>query len=419
MARIGIVSPPTLGHINPFLTLGKELIERGHTVVFFQLEEMKQRIVNAGLDFHQIGKIIPYHSMDGIKQELGHRFGLDAMRYWRKRQMALFKVWFKDLPKALEEEGVELLLVDQSDATGSSIAEAENIPFVTVCLGLDMDWEESIPPFFSTWNYDTSQVSIHRNRIAMDEFVKDFISLFNLINNQRKDLRLENYNFYRNLYPVSPLAQIAQIPMFLDYPRREKPSHFYNVGPFVDTSPAEDFFPFEKRNGKPLVYISLGTILNLRPDIFNLVGSSFYDLDVQLVISLGNKDILLEQDALPPDSIIVNYAPQRKVLSQAKLCVTHGGLNTVMDALCNGVPVLVIPISFDQPGTAARVKHHGVGELIPYRSLCKEVINRIVKKMICSPEYYKNAAMMKNKFGKLSGTESAVKIIEKTILDYV
>jgi zeaxanthin glucosyltransferase len=419
MARIGIIAPPTLGHVNPLLTLGKELIKKGHTVVFFQLEEMKQHILDAGIEFHKIGRLIPSDTMQNMKQQLGQLAGLDAMRYWQKRQIGLFKVWFAELPGAFKKENVNFLLVDQSDATGSTIAEAKQIPYVTICMGLDMDWEKNIPPFFSPRQYDTSTAVLRGNKMAMTEFVKEFDPLFKSINDQRIKYNLPTYDPYKNMYPVSPYAQIAQMPSFLDYPRIEKPDHFYNVGPFIDDTPMDIPFPFEKLNGKPLVYISLGTILNMRPDIFNLVGASFKDIVVQLAISLGNKQVDLNMDIFPPETIIVSYAPQKEVLAKAKLCITHGGMNTVMDALSNAVPVLVVPISFDQPGTAGRMKYLNVGEYIQYKALSEVAINKTVKKIFSTKSYYENAAKMKEQFLQLNGKDQAINIIERTINEHI
>lgn len=419
MANIGIISPPTLGHVNPFLILGKELIKKGHKVVFFQLEEIKKNIVDAGLSYHRIGKLIPNNMMNSIQNELGQLSGLDAMLYWRKRQLVLFKVWFDELPKAIDSEKIEMLLIDQSDGVGATIADYKKIPYVTVSMGLDIDWEKSIPPFFLSREYDKSEFTMRSNKVAMDEFVKDFSPLFDIINTKREEFGLEKYDPYSNMYPVSPYAQIAQMPSFLDYPRLEKPSCFYNVGPFIDGEPEKIPFPFEKINGKPLVYISLGTILNVRPEIFNLMASSFEDVDVQLVISLGRKIPNLDVDIFPKGTIIVDYAPQREVLKNAKLCITHGGLNTVMDALANGVPVIVVPISFDQPGTAGRIKYYNLGEFIPFKSLTSNVINKTVKKIFTTKSYYDNALEVKSKFQQLNGKDKAISLIEKIIYQYV
>jgi zeaxanthin glucosyltransferase len=61
---------------------------------------------------------------------------------------------------------------------------------------------------------------------------------------------------------------------------------------------------------------------------------------------------------------MVNTAPQIELLKRAPLCITRAGLNTVLEALAQGVPIVAIPIGFDQPGVAARVAYHGVGEFV-------------------------------------------------------
>ncbi|SHM95498.1 glycosyltransferase [Flavobacterium chilense] len=418
MAKIGIISPPTLGHVNPFLILGSALIKRGHDVVFFQQIDMKDKIEKAGIRFCRLGKSLPLDSIKNVQQELGNRHGLNAMRFWMKQQIGLFKLWFVDLPKLVDLEKVDYMLVDQSDPVGACVAEYKNIPFITVCMGLDLDWEEEIPPFFLDWEYGNSEKLILRNKIGFKNFVKDFQPLFDYVNKKREEYKIPSYDYTKTLYPVSPIAQIAQLPEFLDYPRKHKSVVFHNVGPFVEnTNAVEISFPYEKLNRKPLVYISLGTILNMRSDLFEMIGESFSDINAQLVISTGNKLSAINTEILPEDSVICDYVPQRKVLERAVLCITHGGLNTVMDALSNGVPVLVIPISFDQPGTAARIKYKKVGEYIRYNALSKEVINETVKKIMNDPGYYERSGEMKRAFSELNGLETAISIIEKNIIE--
>ncbi|KXH79182.1 glycosyltransferase [Chryseobacterium kwangjuense] len=420
MAKIGIISPPTLGHVNPFLILGKALIKKGHDVVFFQQIDMKDKIEHAGITFRRIGKSLPTDSIKTVQKELGHKHGLEAMRFWMKQQIGLFKMWFIDLPKLIDHENLDCLLVDQSDPVGACVAEYKNIPFITVCMGLDLDWEEGIPPFFLDWEYGEDEKQIIRNKIGFKNFVRDFQPLFDYVNKKREEYQIPLYDYTKTLYPVSPVAQIAQMPEFLDYPRKHKPEIFYNTGPFIDEDPAADIgFPYEKLNGKPLVYISLGTILNMRSDVFEMIGESFSDINAQLLISTGNKTTEISTDVLPEDTIICEYVPQRKVLEKASLCITHGGMNTVMDALSQGVPVLVIPISFDQPGTAARIKYKKAGEFIKFSTLSKEMINETVKKIMNDPAYYEKAKEMKNAFSELNGLETAINIIEKKIKDHV
>ncbi len=416
MAKIGIVTPPTPGHINPFIYIGQELEEKGHSVVFFQFDEVKAKIEYAGLGFRPIGRnLVPTNAVKFIQKGLGHLHGLEAMKFWLKGQLALFKIWFRELPAAFEAEGIDFLLTDQSDSTAATVAEYMGIPFVSIAAGLNLDWEESLPPFFASWPYEDSPATRSRNKIAMDAFVKEFAPLFDCINKERVKHGLEPYDCKRHFYPVSPYGQLAQIPGFLDYPRKVLVPHFENVGPIRSKTISEVHFPYERLNNQPLVYFSLGTILNMRSDIFNMVARAFKGVDVQLVISLGNQYVDINADDIPDHAIVVDYAPQYELLSRASLCVTHGGLNTVMDALSQGVPTLAIPISFDQPGTSARLRHSGAGDFIPYQNLSTENVRKAVLRLLNDASYQEKAQELKQKFAKLNGRERAVEIIESII----
>lgn len=416
MARIGIITPPTVGHINPFLYIGKELQEKGHSVVFFQFNEVKARILAAGFDFHPIGLgKIPRNAVNYIQKGLGSRHGLDAMRFWLRGQLAQIRLWFLELPGALEEEGVDFAIVDQSDFTGATVADYMGIPYISVAVGLNLDWEESIPPFFTNWAYADTPAAHSRNRMGIEGFVREFAPLFECINKERIKHGLEPYDCRKNFYPVSPYAQLAQIPAFLDYPRQSSPACFENVGPIKNKYPSSLQFPYEKLNGKPLVYFSLGTILNLRADVFNMVARAFKNLDVQLAISLGNKCVDINPDDIPTGAIVVDYAPQFELLSRASLCVTHGGLNTVMDAVSQGVPTLAIPISFDQPGTSARLRYSGAGDYISVQHLTTEKVHEMAKRLLENKQYKERAIELSAQFKGLNGRERTVEIIESVL----
>lgn len=416
MARIGIITPPTVGHINPFLYIGKELQEKGHSVVFFQFNEVKARILAAGFDFHPIGLgKIPKNAVNYIQKGLGTRHGLDAMRFWLRGQLAQIRLWFHELPGALEAEKVDFAIVDQSDFTGATVADYMGIPYVSVAVGMNLDWEESIPPFFTNWAYEDSASAKRRNRMGIEGFVKEFAPLFDCINKERVKHGLPPYDCRKNFYPVSPYAQIAQVPAFLDYPRPAAPAHFENVGPIRNKYPSSLQFPYEKLNGKPLVYFSLGTILNLRADVFNMVARAFKNIDVQLAISLGNKCVDINPEDMPESAIVVDYVPQYELLSRASLCVTHGGLNTVMDAISQGVPTLAIPISFDQPGTAARLRYSGAGDYISVQHLSTEKVHEMAKSLLEESSYRQRAAELSTQFQALDGRARTVEIIESVI----
>ena len=83
------------------------------------------------------------------------------------------------------------------------------------------------------------------------------------------------------------------------------------------------------------------------------------------MIGLGGRADALRALALPGDPLIVSWAPQLALLERAQVCFTHAGLNTTLEALWHGVPLLAMPTGFDQPGVARRVQVAQCGLVVP------------------------------------------------------
>jgi UDP:flavonoid glycosyltransferase YjiC (YdhE family) len=83
--------------------------------------------------------------------------------------------------------------------------------------------------------------------------------------------------------------------------------------------------------------------------------------DLQLVLSIGNQIDPDQVGPAPSNAIIVRQAPQLELLQRSSVCITHAGLNTVLEALAQGVPQIAIPVTHDQPGVAARIANKQTG----------------------------------------------------------
>ena len=117
----------------------------------------------------------------------------------------------------------------------------------------------------------------------------------------------------------------------------------------------------------------MGTLQNNLQGTFRTIMDACAPLDVQVVLSLGGSALPeSELGEIPKNVILVPYAPQLELMARAKLCITHAGLNTALDALTYGVPLLAIPITNDQPGVAARIEATGTGETLPLDQLDAE-----------------------------------------------
>src|SRR5208283_1620143 len=97
---------------------------------------------------------------------------------------------------------------------------------------------------------------------------------------------------------------------------------------------------------------------------------------------------------LKGNPLALQYVPQLEILKKARLCITHAGLNTVLESLANAVPMVAIPITNDQPGVAARLAWTGAGEFIPSKKLTPSALRAAIQRVLGQPEYSRHAATM-------------------------
>ena len=110
----------------------------------------------------------------------------------------------------------------------------------------------------------------------------------------------------------------------------------------------------------PLVYVSFGSFLSVRADVQARVVAALRRMDVRVALAIGSGDRAVV-GALPSHWLVREYLPQVQLLRRAALAVTHGGNNSVTEALTCGVPMLVLPFSTDQFAGAAAVENAGLG----------------------------------------------------------
>jgi MGT family glycosyltransferase len=214
---------------------------------------------------------------------------------------------------------------------------------------------------------------------------------------------------------ASKLAVITQTPREFDFPGIPWPAQFHYAGPFHDDQGREPVaFPWEKLTGKPLIYASLGTLVNGLEQIYKTILAAVRRLpDVQVVLSVGKNVNPEDLGPVPSNTLVVHIAPQIELLKRAALCITHAGLNTALESLGQGIPMVAIPIAYDQPGVAARIAYHGVGEFIEIDDLTAEGLAELVLKVMKNPAYRNKALYFQNVIAKARGLDFAADTIEQ------
>jgi zeaxanthin glucosyltransferase len=190
--------------------------------------------------------------------------------------------------------------------------------------------------------------------------------------------------------------------------------HFHHVGPLRGRRPFPDF-RMPARDGRPLVYASLGTLQGGRARLFRRIAAAAKEVGAQLVIAHGGKLDAREIANLPGDPAVFDFVPQDEVLRHASLAVLNGGLNTVMDALAAGVPVAAIPIAFEQGAIAARLAHAGAGRRVGRRFLTAGRLAAAMQEVLATPAYAEAAKRIAAEIAGASGVARAADIVEAVL----
>lgn len=214
---------------------------------------------------------------------------------------------------------------------------------------------------------------------------------------------------------MSRLAHICQQPAAFDFPR-QLPAHVACVGPLHDVGARPPCpFPFDQLDGRPLVFASMGTLQNRQAEIFGSIAAACADLPVQLVISLGGGSEPESLGALAGNPLVVKYAPQLELLERAALCITHAGLNTALECLSYGVPMVALPITNDQPGVGARIAWHGVGECLPLQRLNVDELRQMIRRVLEAEAYTQNSRKMRDGIRRVPSVKLAADLTERAL----
>ena len=395
--------------------LALELQRRGHIVILFGVPDALAKVSSLNLTTLEIGTFdYPKGSIDSAYKTLGKltgkaglKFSIDFFR--RETQML-----FREAPQAIRKAKIDVLIIDQISSSMATVADYLDLPFVTVCNAMLINREPGVPPYSTHWAYSTTPWARLRNRLG--NALVDFLTrdLWQVIVEQRRYWNLPPYKKRGDAY--SPLAQVCQLPEAFDFPREHLPEHFHYVGRFQDPSGTEPItfdntdFPFEQLNGKPLIYASLGTLQNQRPEIFECIAKSCLSLDVQLVISLGNPKA--QSIELPGNPIIVPFAPHQKLIERSTVVVTHAGMNTVLTALGCGVPLVAIPITNEQPGIASRLARTKAGQMLPLSKLSEIALRTAISEVLSESSYRNNAQQLQKVIQASGGVDKVADILE-------
>ncbi|MCC6233444.1 MAG: glycosyl transferase family 1 [Verrucomicrobiales bacterium] len=412
--HLGLVVPPISGHLNPALSVARELVDRGHRVTCFGLSDARRHADAAGVGFIPVAaREFPEVTVPTWMRAQGELAGLKAMRWILGCLQRENLAYLRELPVAFQSAGVEGALIDQLAFGAASVAQHRKLPYVTLCNALPVHADRSVPPFATTWAPLPPRWEALRSGIGMTVLRPLLTAHWRSLNAQRRAWGLPD--MCPETMADSPRAVLSQQPREFEFGVRKLPAHHHLTGPWVrPTNRGEVAFPFERLDGRPLIYASMGTLQNRIASVFRTIAGACDGLGAQLVIAQGARDAE-PLGELPGNPIVVGFAPQLALLKRASLVITHAGLNTALETLAHGVPMVAIPVANDQPGVAARLRAAGAGELVPFSRLSVGRLRAAVARVLSVPTYRESAQRLAREIGRRDGASWAADVIEESL----
>jgi zeaxanthin glucosyltransferase len=409
VAHLGVLCYQGAGHLNPLITLSRELVSRGHQVTFFLPVEFEQRIQQQNLGFFPIG--VSDSEPTGRDNGSAPQPKSGWIEDTRARLSHLDQeigVYMREYLAAISAVGVDALLMGEITLAGPTVAEILRVPYFVVSTSIPHNFGWSAPQTLlpdRTWQEQLQtrilEVSIFRMRGPVRQ----------ILDRHRRQAGLGPIAGIGATFPES--AHITQWPRCLDVSREKVPDRFFYTGPFVDAGARSSIeFPWDRLNGQPLVYASLGTTRKADPEIYHRIASACSGLDLQLVVTLGGRRNLESFANLPGNPLVVENAPQLDLLKRADLVITHAGPNTVLETLLSGKPMLALPLALDQPAVAAHLERLGVAEVLSPQHRSVDEIREALIKLRTENRYREAAKAIQGELQSLHGAAHAASFVE-------
>ena len=163
--------------------------------------------------------------------------------------------------------------------------------------------------------------------------------------------------------------------------------------------------------GRPTVLASLGTVFNKTPGVLDAIVEGLGQEPINLIVAIGPDQDPAQFGPQPPNVRLEGYVGQPLLLEHCDVFVTHGGFNSVKESLAAGVPMVVVPITADQPYSAGRCEALGVGRVVGAADLSAGAVRSAVRQVLDDPSYRAAAGMFRAEMAALPGPERIVELL--------
>jgi MGT family glycosyltransferase len=391
VATFVFLNLPARGHINPTLPIVSELATCGHEVHYFTAEEYRRIVEDAGATFHPLPALQRIGSAAASSSEPPGDKQIAMMPFVMAQQSTNV---IPELVETIQALKPDCLVYNALSLWGRLIGQILGVPAV------------AFRPFHG----------LRRHRSVTAPFASDRLSW--LAAAADRELEQLARSFGRIPETLHELISDEEDLTLIFMPREFQAEgqsfdqRFLFVGPSLIETPPERW-PFEGADdGNPLrVYVSLGTLRNNDPEFYRRCFSAFDSSAWQVVMSVGEKIDLAALTPIPGNFHVARFVKQSALLSDVDVFVTHGGLNSTMESLYFGVPMVVVPGIGEQRLTAGRVQELGLGVVLQQETLTAEILATTTRNVALDPDIQTRVKAMQSLTRMAGGFKRAAEAI--------
>jgi len=331
MSRVLFVVLAEKGHVHPFIAPAQALAQRGHEVAFYAPCDLRAPLGRAG--FSEVFVGATDHAPDSNR---GPHFAAlvrdrERLRRWIAAMLIdSVPLEVSRLTDIVARSRPDLIVADPMAYAAPIVATRSGIPWAGVSTSLN-----ALVPDHWRSELIATTAALPRAELFAAHGLPD------------AQFRVSDC--------LSPCLNIAWTSEALVGPA---PPDVLLAGASLPTTRGDEGDPLALDPSRPLIFMALGSQIYHQPRMFALVLEASRDQPWQLVLAMGD---LAGTITLPPHAQAIPYAPQLALLARARAMISHGGANSVMEALAHGVPLLISPICNDQPHNARFVAEAGAG----------------------------------------------------------
>jgi len=382
MSTTIVLNLTSFGHINPTLPLIAELVKRGERVIYYSIEPFRAIIEGSGAEYRAYDSpelLIP-------KTHQGELFSV--MAHFGKAAKAILPELLADIRKT----PVDYLLLDSMCIWGNLVQQILKLPAVTFSsiflMHKDIPIDDMLDMTYS-----------HLPQNILLNGLKGLYSYFET----SKEIEAKHDGNCPGLIESFTNTQDVNIVFsprdFHPMPEKYSEAHYKFVGPSISERTENIDFPFDEIESAAFIYISLGTINNQIIDFYQACYEAFGNgaerpFPYKVILSIGNKISAEDIGKKPDNFLVLPKVPQLEILKKCHAFVTHGGMNSIGEALFYGVPMLVIPRRGDQFLVAKQVEKTSVGKSLSTQDVTPESLYNAVTGILQQPDYQKNSRRM-------------------------